>query len=130
MSKSVGNVYTVKDALKRHSASAIRFYFLSTHYRKDMDLTGLEAAARRLDRLKEKMARLGRGAQLHVGTRPAKPPERFYEAMNDDFNTPLAISILEKNLEEGLRDRNPMRESDTFDSLRAAFRILGVDVVG
>jgi len=94
MSKSLGNLITVKEALERYSADAIRLFILSSHYRSPLTYTeyGLEAAHRGSVRL-----RLAAHRESGDGT-PAPGAsiyrQRFTEAMDDDFNTAQAIATL------------------------------------
>jgi cysteinyl-tRNA synthetase len=94
MSKSLGNLITVKEALERYSADAIRLFVLSSHYRSPLTYTedGLEAAERGIERMRLVANRDG-------GDTPPAPEaaifrQRFIEAMDDDFNTAQAIAAL------------------------------------
>ena len=92
MAKSVGNVRLVKDLLTRAPGEAVRLALLSAHYRSPLDWSddALEQAARRLDRLYGTLRHLqdvppaaGRGA-----------PDALVTALEDDLNTPVALSEL------------------------------------
>lgn len=91
MSKSLGNFFTVHDLLAQAPGEAIRFAMLSTHYHQPLDWTaeGLSRARAALDRLYTAL----RGAD---GITPAvsSPPQAVVSALEDDLNTPLALSIL------------------------------------
>jgi len=94
MSKSLGNLITVKEALERYSADAIRLFVLSSHYRSPLTYTedGLEAAHRGT-------ARLRLAAHRESGDGPPTPQaaiyrQRFTQAMDDDFNTAQALAAL------------------------------------
>jgi len=96
MSKSLGNLITIKEALSKYSADAIRLFVLSSHYRSPLTYSeeALEAAERGAERLLRVISRDdptgGDGQALD-----AKPYQRqFIEAMNDDFNTPQALAVL------------------------------------
>jgi cysteinyl-tRNA synthetase len=95
MSKSLGNLITIRDALKKYSADGIRIFILSSFYRSPLTYTeaALEAAqggAERLLRVAAKEIPGGKGKALD-----AQPYyDRFIEAMEDDFNTPQAIATL------------------------------------
>jgi cysteinyl-tRNA synthetase len=95
MSKSLGNLITIRDALKKYSADAIRIFILSSYYRSPLTYSeeALEAAqsgAERLLRVASKETTGSKGKVLD-----AKPyHDRFIEAMDDDFNTPQAIASL------------------------------------
>jgi len=96
MSKSLGNLITIKEALERYSADAIRIFILSSHYRSPLTYSeeGLEAAERGADRLRQAVQGEGRGemAGEKVDVEPYR--QRFIEAMDDDFNTAQAIATL------------------------------------
>jgi cysteinyl-tRNA synthetase len=95
MSKSLGNLITIRDALKKYSADAIRIFILSSYYRTPLTYTeeaiqAAQAGADRLQRTAAKETPETKGKALD-----AKPSyDRFIEAMDDDFNTPQAIAIL------------------------------------
>ncbi len=94
MSKSVGNLVTVKEALKKYSADALRLFILSSHYRSPLTYTeeGLQAAERGVERLRLAAKRGGGGGAAAIDAQPYR--SRFIEAMDDDFNTPQAIAVL------------------------------------
>jgi len=100
MSKSLGNFFLLRDILAKFPGDVVRYYLLATHYRSPIDFSDdkLHAAAKSLERirnsqrlLKEYAARAAAGdatiTALCDGARAA-----FIEAMDDDFNTALAIS--------------------------------------
>ncbi len=90
MSKSLGNLITVKETLERYSADAIRIFILSSHYRSPLTYSeeALEAAERGAERLRQ--VTQGESREGKAGAYR----QRFIEAMNDDFNTPQAIATL------------------------------------
>ncbi len=95
MSKSLGNLITIRDALKKYSADAIRIFILSSFYRSPLTYTeeAIEAAqigAERLMRVALKETKRGKGKALNAKAYY----DRFIEAMDDDFNTPQAIAAL------------------------------------
>ena len=95
MSKSLGNLVTISEALQRYSADAIRLSVLNAHYRSpgyysDEALAGAERAAARLRQALAAPANPDADAALDP--RPAR--ERFIEAMDDDLNTPQAVAAL------------------------------------
>jgi cysteinyl-tRNA synthetase len=94
MSKSLGNLITVKDALERYSADAIRLFVLSSHYRSPLTYSedGLEAAERGVERLC--LAAHREGGDGPPATEAAISRQRFTEAMDDDFNAAQAIASL------------------------------------
>jgi cysteinyl-tRNA synthetase len=95
MSKSLGNFFTVCDLLAKAPGEALRFYMLGTHYRQPLDWTldGLAEAKRGLDRLY--------GALRSVANVKAKVSDTHVgvmAALEDDLNTPLAISQLHETV--------------------------------
>ncbi len=96
MSKSLGNLITIKEALEKYSADAIRIFILSSHYRSPLTYSeeGLEAAERGADRLRQ--AAYGQGEREEVKGKIDIEPyrSRFTEAMDDDFNTAQAVAVL------------------------------------
>jgi cysteinyl-tRNA synthetase len=96
MSKSLGNLITIRDALQKYSADALRIFVLSSYYRSPLTYTpeALEAAQTGAERLRRAVSRdnssAGKGKDLD-----AKPYyARFIEAMDDDFNTAQAVATL------------------------------------
>ena len=93
MSKSLGNFFTIRDVIKEYDPEVLRFFLLSSQYRSEINYSqeGLKEAQGKLERFYTAL----QGADLSVtapeGTDYA---QRFEAAMDDDFNTPLAISIL------------------------------------
>jgi len=95
MSKSLGNLITVKDALACYSADALRLFVLSSHYRSHLTYTeeGLEAAERGADRLRLAVYRKGPESSA-TALEVAPYRQRFMESMDDDFNTAQAIAVV------------------------------------
>ena len=96
MSKSLGNLITIKQALEKYSPDAIRIFILSSHYRSPLKYSeeALGAAESGLDRLAQAISRNdstgGKGMALE-----AQPYyNQFIEAMDDDFNAAQALGIL------------------------------------
>ncbi len=95
MSKSLGNLVTIKDALKRYSADAIRIFVLGSHYRSPLTYSeeALAAAEKGAERLLRAVSRddlASGGEKLDAAHYQA----RFTDAMGDDFNTPEAMAAL------------------------------------
>jgi len=118
MSKSLGNFFTVRDLLDQGiPGEVIRLVFLMTHYRSPMDWTAEKA--RQAEATLRKMAEfLGSDPLTRpwVDRRYAKPPEEFVEALANDLNTSLALTLLGKYL----KNREEM-------NLVGALRLLGFD---
>ena len=95
MSKSLGNLITIRDALKKYTPDAIRIFVLSSYYRSPLTYTeeALEAAARGAERLQRAAAQdAAGGSGEKLDSTPYR--QRFEDAMDDDFNTPQALAAL------------------------------------
>jgi len=107
MSKSLGNFFTIKEVLERYDAEVLRFFLLSAHYRSPIDFSdqNLKDAELGLERIYKAMA----GIDERIAAAADHPPteesaeleekcaaiaNRFSEAMDDDFNTALALGHL------------------------------------
>ena len=93
MSKSLGNFFTLRDILKKYDAEVVRFFILRAHYRSPLNYSDahLEDAKASLARLYTALKGQKESADVHWGEPPAR---RFKEAMDDDFGTPEAVSVL------------------------------------
>ena len=101
MSKSVGNVYTLKDVTDRgHRISALRYLLLSGHYRKQLNFTwtGLEQAEEALTRLTDFLSRLNtiakEGTHAAVQDRVAAARHEFDAALSSDLNTSAGFGAM------------------------------------
>ncbi len=143
MSKSLGNVFTIKDALAQYPAGVIRFFILSSLYRSPIDYSAeaLEAARRGWERLvgpsHEVRQRLASGDQptsdeFDTEALIADVRTQCIAAMDDDFNTPVALA----DLREFSRNVNSMLYGDaqpaleTLQSIDALYQELAGDVLG
>jgi len=108
MSKSLGNMIRIRDALREHTAAELRFYFATVHYREPMTYshTGLNDAKRRLNILRKNLtayseARTGEDPRTGGASATlAKHESAFKRFMNDDFYTPGALTVLEEFADE------------------------------
>ncbi len=128
MSKSRGNVYTVRDALRTYSGDQLRMFLLSRHYRMDMDLRGIDSAAKTYSRLKRMTDKCRRAAGVASRDYDDDFLQRFSDAMNDDFDTPLALKVLGEGVASTPNLRSTAAAARRLASIRAATRILGVDL--
>jgi cysteinyl-tRNA synthetase len=101
MSKSLGNVFTVPDVLKRgHRPSTLRYVLLSVHYRKQLRFMwgSLEQADEALKRLMDFLVRLetvtGAAAHPALATRVVDARRAFGEMLEADLNTPGALGVM------------------------------------
>jgi len=96
MSKSLGNLITIKEALQKYSADAIRIFTLSSYYRGPLTYSeeALGAAESGADRLRQAVRGEGSGDATGVKIDVEPYQNRFTEAMNDDFSTAQALAAL------------------------------------
>ncbi len=132
MSKSLGNVVRLRDALARVDAEGLRYFFLSTHYRQQLAFSdkSLADAEARMEYFYETLRKLDeRLAGKDFGAGPLHgDPQRFLaefdEAMSDDFNFAGALGVLsglfaELNL---LTDKPPVKDKALVGRTLAALR--------
>jgi cysteinyl-tRNA synthetase len=123
MSKSLGNYFTVRELLgKGHRGEAIRLALLAAHYRQPIDITedGLRHAKQQLDRLYGAL----RGIDAADGPPRASFP--LLAALEDDLNTPLALSHLHETLGALNRAPTPGERAKLAGELRASGALLGL----
>lgn len=93
MSKSLGNFFTLREVLSLYDAESVRYFLLTAHYRSQLNYSeeNLNLAHSALERLYTAL----RGTDpTAVATEGQNYLAAFREAMDDDFNTPKAISVL------------------------------------
>jgi cysteinyl-tRNA synthetase len=117
MSKSLGNVFAIEDALARFDAAPVRHYILSSHYRSPIDFSeqGLEEAGKGVDRIYETLDRLNETLSPRGSDEPEeKLLNEFRLEMDDDFNTTRAIALIF----EEIRSLNRMLNEGKTNELR------------
>lgn len=95
MSKSLGNFFTIRDVLKKYDPEVVRFFILRAHYRSSLHYADahLDDARQALTRLYTALKDMPVEDSAPVDWNEAHA-QRFADAMNDDFNTPVAIAVL------------------------------------
>ena len=132
MSKSLGNLVSVEEALEHYSADALRLYFLSSHYRSPLQYSdeGSAAMERSMDRFHHALRPSDDEVSVACeGTAldPAPFRERFLGAMDDDLNTPQAIAALFDLARDINRERDGGRSTtEAQQTLRELGGILGL----
>jgi cysteinyl-tRNA synthetase len=128
MSKSLGNLVTVAEALERFSPDTLRLFFLSSHYRSPLAYSHQAVAAqeRAAERLRNAVNSHGDRGQK-PGQEPGPYRERFIDAMDDDLNTPRAMAVLFDLAKEINRARDEGADvTATQDTLRELAGVLGI----
>jgi cysteinyl-tRNA synthetase len=121
MSKSLDNFFTVREVLKQYQPEVIRFFILSSHYRSPLNYSDEQLNDARLALTRFYTALRGceeRNADIDVDYKA-----RFEVAMNDDFNTPVALSVL-FDLARELNAAKEAKSAKVHD-LVATLRFLG-----
>ena len=129
MSKSLNNFFTIRDVLKTYDGEALRYFLISSHYRSPLNYseTNIESAQSALLRLYNAIKGLN-----HHSFNPelieVDYETRFNAALNDDFNTPMALSILfeiakQINIE---RTTNPKKASALSSQLVKLGNYIGI----
>ena len=128
MSKSVGNLITIKEALGKYSADAIRIFVLGSHYRSPLTYSeeALEAAERGLERLRGAAHGEGKGEKVGEGIDFESYRQKFIEAMDDDFNTAQAIAAMFDLAREINRGDEGLEASKARETLEELVGVLGL----
>jgi cysteinyl-tRNA synthetase len=94
MSKSLNNFFTIRNVLDKYDGETLRYFLISSHYRSPLNFseTNIESAKSALKRLYN--ATKGLSKKTDAALLETKYEDRFNAALNDDFNTPIALSIL------------------------------------
>jgi cysteinyl-tRNA synthetase len=122
MSKSLGNFFTVREVLGRYDAEVVRFFIVRAHYRSEINYSD-----QHLDDAKAALTRLYtalKAVPVQTGAVNWNEPRaaRFQEAMNDDFNTPEAVAVLQ----ELAREVNTSKSSQAAKLLKSLGAVLGL----
>jgi len=123
MSKSLGNIVLLRDALKQVDAEALRLFFFSTHYRNQLGFSekAIADAELRMEYFYETLRKVDAG---EGGPEAAPVMAQFEAAMDDDFNAPAAVAVLSELFAEL---NKPSKDKAKIAGLkRAALRIGGV----
>jgi len=124
MSKSVGNFFTIREVLERFDGETIRFFMVRTHYRSPFNFSdaSLEDARHALRRLYTALDAVAAEGPAEVDWKEPRAAA-FCAAMNDDFNTPIAVSVLFELAAEINRSRKPA-DAALLKSLGATLGLL------
>lgn len=107
MSKSLGNFFTIREVLEKYDPEVVRFFILRAHYRSQLNYSDAH-----LDDARNALTR------MYTALKDVQPDDavldmqeahalRFAAAMNDDFNTPLAVAVLFELTNEVNKTRSP-----------------------
>ncbi|MFO8108993.1 MAG: cysteine--tRNA ligase [Thermoplasmata archaeon] len=135
MSKSKGNYYTVEDLLKKYDPNVLRTFFAGIHYRShsDFSLDALEEAEIKLDKMENTIRLVHEsqgGENDELADMICRVRKEFQDAMDEDLNTPLALSKLlafSKQINISLDNQKEMLE-EAVDTLKELSGVLGIEL--
>ncbi|OGT53256.1 MAG: cysteine--tRNA ligase [Gammaproteobacteria bacterium RIFCSPHIGHO2_12_FULL_42_13] len=126
MSKSLGNFFTIRDAIAQYMPEVVRYFFVSSHYRSPLQYSNdlLQQAKNSLERLYTALRTL----PIAEPENETSFEENFYAAMDDDFNTPIALSVLFELAHEihRLRDKDIGSAAKYAALLKKLGELLGI----
>ncbi len=142
MSKSAGNgflpheLFTGNHPLleKGYSPMAVRFFMMQSHYRSTLDFSNeaLQASEKGLQRLMAANRAMDKIKPTDKSTVDVKDINRAFDALNDDFNSPIAVAVLfdwVRNINSLAEGKEHITQPD-LDSLKSTFRTLVFDILG
>ena len=142
MSKSLGNTLTIREALQRWRPEAIRAFILSSHYSNPIDFSGtaVEAAFKGWQRiwgavtLVREQARKATDGDIDPAVEQllAEVKAGFIEKMNDDFNAPAALAVLQdftRRVNALLNETGP-QTLGSLEAIDQLYSALGGDILG
>jgi len=132
MSKSLGNSFFLKDALKEYDGEVLRFYLLSTHYRSNFNFNeeDLQTSKKRLDKIYRLKKRL---FGLACGTDTTPFMEELLKALSDDMNVSSALALIEDMISSAnetldTAGKHKVLKKETLKNLSYIEEILGFGV--
>jgi cysteinyl-tRNA synthetase len=130
MSKSLGNVLLLRDVVSRHAGEVVRLALLSTHYRQPLDWTErlLAESQAKLDRFYGVLRDAGITGSVR-GKPETPPPESVVASLEEDLNTPRALTELTALARAANRTDEPRERSRIAAELRAGAWLLGLLLV-
>ncbi|ASR38328.1 cysteine--tRNA ligase [Prauserella marina] len=129
MSKSLGNVVSIPEMLRRYRAVELRYYLIQPHYRSTIEysdeaLTESAQGFRRIEQFLRRAA--GSAGEVRIG----KVPAEFATALDDDLGTPQAFAVLHNTVRDGnaaLDAADSAKAVELAETVRAMTSVLGVD---
>ena len=132
MSKSLGNSFFLKDALKEYDGEVLRFYLLSTHYRSNFNFNteDLATSKKRLDKIYRLKKRL---FGLACGTDTTEFQTKLLEALSDDMNVSSALALIDEMISHAnetldTAGKHKVLKKETLSNLAYIEEILGFGV--
>ena len=142
MGKSLGNFITLRQAFEKWDPMVLRLFILQSHYRSPLDFSdeAISAAKTKWERLLNSIRQLrialastdsSSAVDTAVAERVALCKAKFGEAMDDDFGTPVALSVLFELENEGNKiSSKPNASYGSLLAIEGAIEYLGVEILG
>ena len=129
MAKSEGNFITIKEALKKSTGDALRFFILNSHYRMPLNYTeeGISAAQNGINRLREAVQETDIGNNNSI-VLENEAVEEFTNVLSDDFNSPQALSILFRLTDKINTEKDKESKHKAQNTLVHLSKILGFNL--
>ena len=134
MAKSLGNFYYARDVVKLFGTEAVRYFYLSRHWRKPLDFS-FEALSEAKAAVERVYNFLSEASRIPEGVEPADPgfssflsekQAKFFAELDDDFNTPGALAVLQEIIGEAYRRNDPGALRSAAEVVRTLSRPLGL----
>ena len=130
MSKSLGNSFFLKDALKKYDGEILRYYLISTHYRQNFNFNeeDLKASKKRLD----KLYRLKQKISVQKGSSVNKEfKKNLLDALNDDLNISKALSVIDEminstNQKLDINPKDKATKKEAFSNIEFISKVIGI----
>jgi cysteinyl-tRNA synthetase len=125
MSKSLGNVYSLDEIIKKgYDPLVLRYFFLQSHYRSKQNFTweAMDGANSAYQKLKNKIQELQKDSENELVEIDARFKENFANALENDFNIPQALSIVWDIIKSDLSNEKKYATIIDFD------RVLGLNL--
>lgn len=130
MSKSLNNFFTIREVLEKYPPEVVRYFMLTSHYRSQLNYSAelLLQSQSALERLYQALREVDTTFQDNNQTDSESNEftQRFHDAMQDDFNTPIALSVLFDLAREINKTHNPTL-ARTLKSLGQLLGLLEAD---
>jgi len=124
MSKSKGNFYKLKDIIeKNYSPMDLRYFYLSAHYRKPLNFTftNLDSSKNALERLKNIISKIKNSEEKVMKQKVEVAYKQFLDIINDDLNTPKALSFMWEIVRE-----DKLNDSEKYELVKKFDEVFGL----
>lgn len=131
MSKSLGNMTLVKDLVKTTNPLAFRLLMVSHHYRQPINYSDelMQQFVKEYDKIERSLKKVFLSMKLNHFTN-GKPIDhvihQFYQWMNDDFNTPNVMTIIQDLMKQINKEKDDFEKIDKYETIKVILEILGV----